>query len=56
MALALNDEQRFLKQTAAEFFAQQAPTGKPLPIALAMVTTSGTTPECWKPNHSPVRP
>ncbi|HNC76286.1 MAG TPA: acyl-CoA dehydrogenase family protein [Pseudomonadales bacterium] len=25
MALALNDEQRFLKQTAAEFFAQQAP-------------------------------
>ncbi|HNN64714.1 MAG TPA: acyl-CoA dehydrogenase family protein [Pseudomonadales bacterium] len=25
MALALNNEQRFLKQTAAEFFAQQAP-------------------------------
>ena len=28
------------------------PTGKPLPIALASVTTSGTTPACWKPNHS----
>ena len=35
--------------------AHTAPTGKPLPIALAIVTTSGTTPACWKPNHVPVR-
>ena len=36
--------------------AQQAPTGMPLPIALASVTTSGLTPACSKPNHRPVRP
>ena len=35
--------------------AQQAPTGMPFPSALARVTTSGTTPSCWKPNHRPVR-
>ena len=31
-------------------------SGTPLPSALAIVTTSGTTPKCWKPNHRPVRP
>ena len=31
-------------------------SGTPLPSALAMVTTSGRTPKCWKPNHRPVRP
>ena len=36
--------------------AQQAPTGMPLPIALAIVTTSGFTSSCSKPNHLPVRP
>jgi hypothetical protein len=36
--------------------AHIAPTGNPLPIAFAMVTTSGTMPACWKPNHLPVRP
>ena len=36
--------------------AQQAPIGMPLPIALASVTTSGTTPSCSKPNQRPVRP
>ena len=36
--------------------AQHAPTGMPLPIALASVTTSGTTPSCSKPNQRPVRP
>ena len=35
--------------------AQHAPTGIPLPIALASVTTSGATPECSNPNHRPVR-
>ena len=30
--------------------------GTPLPSALAMVTTSGSMPKCWKPNHRPVRP
>ena len=33
-----------------------APTGIPLPIALASVTTSGATPACSNPNHAPVRP
>ena len=41
---------------ATESLAQQAPTGMPFPSALARATTSGTTPSCWKPNHSPVRP
>ena len=36
--------------------AQQAPMGTPLPSALAMVTTSGTTSKCWWPNQRPVRP
>ena len=36
--------------------AQHAPTGMPLPIALASVTTSGCTPASSKPNHRPVRP
>src|SRR5690606_3863933 len=36
--------------------AQHAPTGTPLPNALAMVTTSGRTPSCWNPNQRPVRP
>jgi len=30
--------------------------GMPFPRALAMVTTSGTTPSCWWANHDPVRP
>ena len=33
--------------------AQQAPIGTPLPSALAIVTTSGTTSWCSKPNHRP---
>ena len=36
--------------------AQQAPTGMPLPSALAMVTTSGSRPWAWKANQCPVRP
>ncbi len=36
--------------------AQQAPMGTPLPSAFAIVTTSGCTPACWKPNQRPVRP
>ena len=36
--------------------AQQAPTGMPLPSALAMVTTSGSNPWAWKANQWPVRP
>ena len=44
------------KAAATSARAQQAPMGMPLPRALAMVTTSGRTPACWKPNHSPVRP
>ena len=28
----------------------------PLPIALAIVTTSGLTSSCSNPNHRPVRP
>ena len=36
--------------------AQQAPTGMPLPSALAMVTTSGSSPWAWKANQCPVRP
>ena len=31
-------------------------SASPLPSALAIVTTSGRTPKCWWPNHSPVRP
>ena len=44
------------KAAATSRRAQQAPMGTPLPSALAMVTTSGATPKCWKPNHAPVRP
>ena len=33
--------------------AQHAPTGIPLPIPFASVTTSGTTPACSNPNHLP---
>ena len=36
--------------------AQQAPTGMPLPSALAIVTTSGSSPWAWKANQWPVRP
>ncbi len=44
------------KAAATSARAQHAPTGIPLPSALAMVTTSGSMPRCWKPNHRPVRP
>ena len=44
------------KTAATSRRAQQAPTGIPLPIALAIVTTSGATSSCWKPNQRPVRP
>ena len=44
------------KAAATSARAQQAPMGTPLPRALAMVTTSGSSPVCWKPNHRPVRP
>ena len=44
------------KAAATSARAQQAPTGMPLPSALAMVTTSGSMPRCWKANQRPVRP
>ena len=38
-------------------FATVTPTGEPLPIPLALVMMSGTTPYCSMPNHlPPVRP
>ena len=43
------------KTAAVSSRAQQAPTGIPLPSALASVTTSGATPSCSKPNQRPVR-
>ena len=44
------------KAAATSARAQQAPTGIPLPNALAMVTTSGSRPWAWKANQWPVRP
>jgi hypothetical protein len=41
-----------LEHAATSRLAHIAPTGKPLPIAFAIVTTSGTTPACWKPNQA----
>ena len=44
------------KAAATSARAQQAPTGMPLPSALAIVTTSGSSPWAWKANQCPVRP
>ena len=44
------------KAAATSARAQQAPTGIPLPSALAMVTTSGWSPWAKKANQWPVRP
>ena len=44
------------KAAATSARAQQAPTGMPLPSALAIVTTSGSSPWAWKANQWPVRP
>ena len=41
---------------ATSAVAQHAPMGTPLPSALAIVTTSGSMPACWKANQRPVRP
>src|SRR5690606_24828372 len=44
------------KAAATSRLAQQAPIGTPLPRALAIVTTSGTTPSAWWANQRPQRP
>ena len=44
------------KAAATSARAQQAPTGMPLPSALAIVTTSGSRPCAWNANQWPVRP